>query len=145
MQGLRVKCLSCGGDFHETTSKFDPYRTLNGSMFKLQKQFGPRGYNWETFSQDPGLRDADLVCPWCGSCYVGNIQFINEHNERVTMAELRGGSLKDVPEIDELGWHEFRSLASKYGLKVVGISREELTKRLKKEMRKHEKAQKAGA
>jgi len=36
-------------------------------------------------------------------------------------------------------------LASKYGLKVVGISREELTKRLKKEIRKHEKTQEAGA
>jgi hypothetical protein len=35
MEGLKVKCTTCGGVLHETTDKYDPNKTLNGSMVRL--------------------------------------------------------------------------------------------------------------
>ncbi len=68
---MDVICPGCGGVYHETTKHYDANRPATGKMFRLKYPYGPGGYNWSTFPQDPAVRFADLECPQCGSCYVG--------------------------------------------------------------------------
>lgn len=159
MRGLRVKCLSCCGIFHETTERFDPFAMLNGTMFKLLPKYGPKGENWSSFPQDTAIRDADLECPQCGSPYLGNMKLEVESGYWLCLPDLRKELREREQELVEIQdlvpapgqnarafyermeWKELKRLSMQKGIFKVGKNRQKLIEDLV-----HEKeAQEAGA
>ncbi len=67
---LHLKCSACGGSYHEVTTEFRYGQTYNGAMFKLHRQYGPLGENWQSFPQDPAVMGDCLVCPNCDVPYM---------------------------------------------------------------------------
>lgn len=59
MQGLKVKCCNCGRTDFETTDKFNPDVTPNGSMVKCLL---PYHIDWLTLST---TKAAEMTCPEC--------------------------------------------------------------------------------
>jgi hypothetical protein len=63
----RVRCSGCAEIYVETTSKYDPERIANGTMFRLTEKYGPNGYNWSCFPNDEWIQAETLECPDCGA------------------------------------------------------------------------------
>lgn len=59
MQGLKVKCTNCGRTDFETTDKYDPNITPNGSMVKCLLSYH---IDWLTLST---TKAAEMTCPEC--------------------------------------------------------------------------------
>lgn len=59
MSGLKVKCCNCGRTDFETTDKYDPNATPNGSMVKCLL---PYHIDWLTMST---TKAAEMTCPEC--------------------------------------------------------------------------------
>lgn len=59
MSGLKVKCTNCGRTDFETTDKYDPNITPNGSMVKCLLQYH---IDWLTLST---TKAAEMTCPEC--------------------------------------------------------------------------------
>ena len=59
MSGLKVKCCNCGRTDFETTDKYDPNATPNGSMVKCLL---PYHIDWLTLST---TKAAEMTCPEC--------------------------------------------------------------------------------
>ncbi len=140
MRGLKVKCLSCSGVFHETTEFFYPLKALNGTMFKLLPEYGFAGHNWSSFPQDESIMDADLECPGCGSCYLNNIRLILASGNSVSFNEFKTALQEETDrnnrprkkssKYDGMSWNELRALASKRGLYKNGMNKNDVLKAL---------------
>lgn len=87
-----VRCPSCRGIFHETTENFSFDKPADGTMFRMKHPYGPSGYNWTTFPYDDSAMGADLVCPWCETCYV------DEKGKIIHLLEQRKRSIGGVEE-----------------------------------------------
>ena len=59
MNGLKVKCINCGRTDFETTEKYNPDETPNGSMVKCLL---PYHIDWLTLST---TKAAEMTCPEC--------------------------------------------------------------------------------
>ena len=55
----KVKCINCGGVYHETTKHFKPDKELNGSMLKLLEPW--RSWGWCAFGDGQDGRDIDIA------------------------------------------------------------------------------------
>ena len=73
MENLQVRCPNCKKIFWETTDKFDPEITPNGSMLRLLQPY--RGNHWPIFGDGvmptrngtgtAGTKCAEMDCPQC--------------------------------------------------------------------------------
>jgi len=89
MKGLRVKCCSCGKVMHETTDKYKPDVTPNGSMVQLLNPW--KGWRWSAF--DDEVRNISstpanmMCCPSCSAPLVknGRLTIINDIKSRAAM------------------------------------------------------------
>jgi ribosomal protein S27E len=89
MEGLKVKCTTCGGVLHETTEKYDPNKTLNGSMVRLiypWKSWGWSAFDDETanISTTPAVL---MCCPNCSAPLVknGKLTIVEDIKSRMAM------------------------------------------------------------
>lgn len=86
-----IRCPGCHGIFHETTENFRFNKSADGTMFKLKHPFNSPDYMWTTFPSDTSIRGADLVCPWCETCYVDEtgrvINLIDQRSGKQTCRE----------------------------------------------------------
>ncbi len=62
-----VKCRSCKGVYHNLTPKFDPDKTINGSMFQARKNVTER--SWWSFAEIESTGAGGCECPNCGTGY----------------------------------------------------------------------------
>jgi len=64
-----VKCPQCKVSYYETTDKYDPDVSPNGSMLRLRDPW--RSMGWATYGLDrgegPGLLWSDLECTGCSA------------------------------------------------------------------------------
>lgn len=146
MKGLKVKCLSCSGIFHETTDSFSPLQVLNGTMFVLLHEYGPAGHNWSSFPYEATIKDADLECPGCGSPYTGNIRLVMKSGNSMSVMEFRklleeeirqrkeDEAKKENPkpeiEVESLNWWELQRLASEMRIYKTGMTKKELLEKI---------------
>lgn len=69
MQGLKVKCKSCGQIRHETTDKYDPDVRPNGAMVRLINPW--KDWHWDCFDEaGQGISTTPcsmMVCPGCAA------------------------------------------------------------------------------
>jgi hypothetical protein len=86
---LYLKCPSCGGIFHQTSSEFYLDGVYNGSMFELRRQYGPSGENWSSFPQTPDIMGDNLTCPGCDAPYVDITRNLYLDSMAVTMTISR--------------------------------------------------------
>jgi len=148
MTGLKIKCLSCSGIYHETTEAFDPLQPLNGTMFILLPEYGPKGHNWSSFPCDVSIRDADLVCPNCETSYVGGIRIVMESGRSLSVHEARQARLleeekkgkKEQGPWDSVRWNDLRKIAVSHGLYKNGMKKQEVIEKLMELQQREEKA-----
>ena len=142
MKGLKVKCLSCDACYHETTARFNPMTSFNGTMFSLLTEYGPAGHNWSSFPSDEAIMDADLECPGCGSCYVGNVRFVLPSGNSVSITEFRSivenenrlnekKKNPESPDLQGMSWSELRRYASGKGVFRMGMNKVQLLEALR--------------
>ena len=83
MSGLKVKCTNCGRTDFETTDKYDPNITPNGSMVKCLL---PYMIDWLTLST---TKAAEMTCPECLAQLApsGKLTVLPEPPEEQTRAE----------------------------------------------------------
>lgn len=92
MQGLRVKCNGCGKILHETTDKYDPNITPNGSMVRLI--FPWKSWGWSAFDDEgEAISTTSAVmmsCPACSAPLVlgGKLNIVAEPEKPKTQVEL---------------------------------------------------------
>lgn len=106
MEGLKVKCTTCGGILHETTDKYDPNKTLNGSMVRLiypWKSWGWSAFDDETanISTTPAVL---MCCPACSAPLVknGRLTIVKDIKSRVAMNQAKMDSMiEQVEDISE--------------------------------------------
>jgi ribosomal protein S27E len=67
MEGIKVKCRSCGAGLYETTKTYDPEKPLNGGMLRLREPF--YSYRWQCYDGalgDPSTPQSRMLCTRCG-------------------------------------------------------------------------------
>lgn len=62
-----IICPSCNERYHETTAKYRPDASPNGSMFRLKDKYRENG--WSSFIEDESSIGDNLTCPDCGGSY----------------------------------------------------------------------------
>lgn len=100
MEGLKVKCTTCGGVLHETTDKYDPNKTLNGSMVRLiypWKSWGWSAFDDETanISTTPAVL---MCCPNCSAPLVknGRLTIVKDIKSRMAMNQEAMNGFEDI-------------------------------------------------
>jgi ribosomal protein S27E len=92
VQGLRVKCNGCGKVLHETTDKYDPNITPNGSMVRLIDPW--KSWGWSAFDDEgEAISTTSAVmmsCPACSAPLVlnGKLNIVAEPEKPKTQAEI---------------------------------------------------------
>lgn len=67
MEGLKIKCRSCGCiDLYETTEAYDPGIPLTGDMLRLQKPYD--SFNWEVYEGSMADKSTPRFLMFCTRC-----------------------------------------------------------------------------
>jgi hypothetical protein len=82
-----VQCPSCNECFHETTDKYHPSKSPNGTMFRLKDKY--RDYGWDGFIEDESSIQDSLCCPECGGnyCEYGKVRVLGWIDPAIAEAE----------------------------------------------------------
>lgn len=66
MEGLKVKCRSCGLVLYETTEFFNCHKPLTGDMLRLMEPFF--SYNWPTYDGSLAVKSTSRFLMFCSQC-----------------------------------------------------------------------------
>lgn len=100
MEGLKVKCTTCGGVLHETTDKYDPNKILNGSMVRLIDPW--KSWGWSAFDDETANISTTpsvlMCCPNCSAPLVknGRLTIVKDIKSRVAMNQEAMNGFEDI-------------------------------------------------
>ena len=104
MEGLRVRCRSCGAVLYETTKHYNCHKPLTGDMLRLTEPFF--SYNWPTYDGSLAVKSTFRFLMFCSQCsgYIsptGKLDFM-DFPDRVMSKERSEMSWGDEPKNDHV-------------------------------------------
>ena len=67
LDGVSIRCGTCGGSFHTLTREFRPVPPMRGNYLRMKNQF--KGNGWYAFPEYDWVVGDNVQCPQCGMPY----------------------------------------------------------------------------